>query len=56
MATKKKPKATSLEEKEIRTYNPTKSNFGKIIIIILALGMFLSMLIAAIIGIVQSFE
>jgi len=50
---KKKPNITSSEEKEIRTYNPTKSHFGKIIIVILALGMFLAMLIAAILGMIE---
>lgn len=38
---------------QYKTYNPTKSKVGKIIIVILALGMFLGLLIAAIIGMVQ---
>ncbi|MGE4571739.1 MAG: hypothetical protein AB7E09_03250 [Candidatus Izemoplasmatales bacterium] len=35
-------------KEEIRTYNPTKSKFGKIILLILAVGMFLGILIAAV--------
>ncbi len=35
-------------KEEIRTYNPTKSKFGKFILLILAVGMFLGILIAAI--------
>lgn len=33
---------------EIKTYNPTKSKFGKFVLLILAVGMFLGILIAAI--------
>lgn len=40
-------------EKEIKTYNPTKSKIGKIIIVILAAGMFLATVVAAIIGMVS---
>lgn len=47
---KSKPNPSSMQYK---TYNPTKSKVGKIIIVILALGMFLGLLIAAIIGMVQ---
>lgn len=47
-----KPKPTVVE-KEIKTYNPTKSKVGKIIIVILAAGMFLGILVAAIIGMIE---
>jgi len=50
MATTKKKKKPTAVEKEIRTYNPTKSKFGRIILLILAIGMFLGLLIAAVIG------
>ncbi|MFO7968531.1 MAG: hypothetical protein ACQERX_03600 [Bacillota bacterium] len=40
-------------KEEIRTYNPTKSKFGKIVLLILAVGMFLGILIAAIVSMVQ---
>jgi len=40
-------------EKEIKTYNPTKSKVGKIIIIVLAAGMFIATIVAAIIGMIQ---
>lgn len=33
---------------EIKTYNPTKSKFGKIVLLILAVGMFLGILISAV--------
>ena len=46
---KKRPKPTAIE-KEIRSYDPTKSKFGKIILLILAVGMFLGLVIAAIVG------
>lgn len=35
-------------KEEIRTYNPTKSKFGKFVLLILAVGMFLGILIAAV--------
>ncbi len=47
-----RPKPMTVE-KEIKTYNPTKSKVGKIIIVILAAGMFLATVVAAIIGIVE---
>lgn len=50
--TKKKRKPTQ-EEKEIRTYNPTKSKAGRIILLILATGMFLGLLIAAVVGAIE---
>ena len=50
MANKKKKKALTQEEKEIKTYNPTKSKFGRLVLLILAIGMFLGLLIAAIVG------
>ncbi|MFA7076622.1 MAG: hypothetical protein WC152_08170 [Candidatus Izemoplasmatales bacterium] len=50
MADTKKRKKTTQEEKEIKTYNPTKSKFGRVILLILAIGMFLGLLIAAVVG------
>lgn len=50
MANNTKKKKQTQVEKEIRTYNPTKSKFGRIVLLILAIGMFLGLLIAAIIG------
>ncbi len=41
------------KEKEIKTYNPTKSKVGKVIIVILAAGMFIATVVAAIIGMAQ---
>jgi uncharacterized protein involved in exopolysaccharide biosynthesis len=41
---------------QYKTYNPTKSKVGKVIIVILAAGMFLGILVAAIIGIINSFS
>jgi len=37
------------QEIDVQAFNPTKSRVGRIVILILALGMFLGMLIAAII-------
>ncbi|MBU1144248.1 MAG: hypothetical protein KJ971_00125 [Firmicutes bacterium] len=48
----KKPNLTVVE-KEIKTYNPTKSKVGKVIIVILAAGMFLATVIAAIYGMIS---
>lgn len=45
---KKRPKPVIVEQ-EIKTYNPTKSKFGKIVLAILAIGMFLGLLIAAVV-------
>ena len=56
MADTKKKKKTTQAEKEIRTYNPTKSKFGRIVLLILAVGMFLGLLIAAVIGAVNVFN
>lgn len=44
------------KEKEMKAFDPTKSKVGKVIILILAIGMFLGMLIAAIYGIIASFN
>ncbi|MCF7923533.1 MAG: hypothetical protein K9L64_00320 [Candidatus Izimaplasma sp.] len=38
---------------EIRTYNPTKSKFGKIVLLILAVGMVLGIVIAAVVSMIQ---
>ncbi|QWB99340.1 hypothetical protein KHQ88_04030 [Mycoplasmatota bacterium] len=35
-------------KEEIKTYNPTKSKFGKFVLLILAVGMFLGILLAAV--------
>jgi len=43
----------SAPEKDIKTFNPTKSKAGKIIIVILAMGMFLATVVAAIVGMIQ---
>ncbi|MDD3711957.1 MAG: hypothetical protein PHZ28_00495 [Candidatus Izemoplasmatales bacterium] len=53
MADTKKKKKPTQEEKEIRTYNPTKSKTGRIILLILAIGMFLGLLIAAVVGAIE---
>ena len=42
-----------VQEQEIKAFNPTKSKTGRIIILILAIGMFLATLIAAIYGMIQ---
>jgi|GEM_PF-815721 len=51
---KKRPKPVVVEP-EIKTFNPTKSKFGKILVVILAVGFFGSILIAAIVTIVRYF-
>ena len=57
MATSKKRKKVDKKAqeqvKEVRAFNPTKSGIGRIIILILALGMFLGLVIAAVINIIQ---
>jgi len=53
MADTKKKRKTTAEEKQIKTYNPTKSKAGRLILLILAVGMFLGLLIAAIVNMVQ---
>ena len=53
---KRKTSAPVVEEKEIKAFNPTKSKVGRVVILILAIGMFLGMLVAAVYGIVQSFN
>jgi len=49
---KKRPKPVVIEP-EYRAYNPTKSKFGKIVIVILAVGMFIGLVIAAIYQMIQ---
>lgn len=49
---RKRPKPV-VEETEVKSYNPLKSKFGKILIVILAVGFFLGMLITAIISMIQ---
>jgi len=51
---KKKPKPVAIEQ-EIKAYNPTKSKVGKFIILILALGFVASILIAAVMLMVDYF-
>ena len=54
MPSSKKRKVVKVEEKrEIRAINPTKSRAGRIVILVLAIGMFAAMLIAAIIGMID---
>jgi uncharacterized membrane protein YcjF (UPF0283 family) len=52
---KKKPKPSKIEQ-EIKTYNPTKSMFGKIVLLILAIGFFAAIIISAIMLIVEYFQ
>ncbi|MBI9009731.1 MAG: hypothetical protein JEZ05_06850 [Tenericutes bacterium] len=52
---KRKEVAEVKDEKGMKAFNPTKSRVGRVIILILAIGMFLGMLIAAIIGIANVF-
>lgn len=40
-------------KQEIQTYDPTKSKFGKIVLLILAVGMFLGILITAVVSMIQ---
>jgi hypothetical protein len=49
---KKRPKPVVVET-EYKSFNPTKSKFGKILILILAIGFVLSMLIAMVFGIIE---
>lgn len=58
MPNSKKRKVVSevKEEREMKAFNPTKSKIGRVIILILAIGMFLGILIAAVYGIVNSFN
>ncbi|MDD3123389.1 MAG: hypothetical protein PHC62_07755 [Candidatus Izemoplasmatales bacterium] len=43
------PKPNAANEVQIKTYDPTKSKFGKVILIILILGMVLGLFITAIV-------
>ncbi|MGI6392457.1 MAG: hypothetical protein ACOX16_02430 [Candidatus Izemoplasmatales bacterium] len=54
MANNSKPKPSKVE-KEIKTYNPTKSKAGRIILLILAIGMVLGIVVAAIYNVVNIF-
>jgi hypothetical protein len=49
---KKRPKPIVVEE-EVKSYNPLKSKFGKVLIVILALGFFITMLVAAIVEMIK---
>ncbi|MDD4354818.1 MAG: hypothetical protein PHP61_02825 [Candidatus Izemoplasmatales bacterium] len=53
MANNSNKSKTSNTSIQYKAYNPTKSKTGKVIIIILALGMFLGLLVAAIIGMIE---
>ena len=53
MANNSNKSKTSNTAIQYKAYNPTKSKTGKVIIIILALGMFLGLLVAAIIGMIE---
>jgi len=50
--TKKRPKAVVVEP-DVKPYNPTKSVFGRVIIAILAIGMFIGLVIAAVYGMIS---
>lgn len=50
--TKKRPKSVFVEP-DIKPYNPTKSVFGKIVLTILAVGMGLGLLIAAVVNMIS---
>jgi hypothetical protein len=52
---KKRPKPV-VTEPEIKTFNPTKSKAGKILILLLAIGFFASMVVAAIMLMVDYFS
>ncbi len=45
-----KKKTQTQKEKELKAFDPTKSRFGKVIILILAIGMVLGLFIAMIIN------
>ncbi|MCK7484790.1 MAG: hypothetical protein MZU97_04045 [Bacillus subtilis] len=49
---KKRPKPV-VEEFEVKSYNPLKSKFGKVLIVILAAGFFIGMLITAIVSMIN---
>jgi hypothetical protein len=49
---RKRPKPV-VEDTEVKSFNPLKSTFGKVLIVILAVGFFLGMLVTAIISMIQ---
>jgi hypothetical protein len=49
---RKRPKP-AVEEFEVKSYNPLKSKFGKVLIVILAAGFFIGMLITAIVSMIN---
>jgi len=49
---KKREKPVTIEP-EYKIYNPTKSKFGKVVVVILALGMFIGLVITAIVGMIR---
>jgi uncharacterized protein involved in exopolysaccharide biosynthesis len=54
MANNKTRKSNKPEhEQNMKAFNPTKSKVGRVIILILALGMFLGMVIAAVYGMIN---
>ncbi|MCK4551884.1 MAG: hypothetical protein KAU02_03125 [Tenericutes bacterium] len=50
---KVKKTAKPTNEHEPKAFNPTKSKLGKVIIVVLAAGMFIGMLVAAIYGMIS---
>jgi len=53
MATQRNVPRPNANEKQIKTYNPTKSKVGKVIIVILILGMVLGLFITAIVEMIK---
>lgn len=49
---KNRPK-TIIAEPDVKPYNPTKSVFGRVVIAILAVGMFIGLVIAAVYGMIS---
>ena len=56
MPTSKKRRTSKENERDVVAFNPTKSRFGRFIILILALGMFIGLVIAAIMGGIETFS
>jgi hypothetical protein len=53
MPESKKRQRPVVIEPEFKSYNPTKTKFGKVVIVILALGMFIGLIVAAVVGMVR---
>ena len=54
-ASKKRPKVVE-PEIEVKAINPLKTRWGRVLIVILAVGFFLSMLVAMVYGMIQVFQ